>query len=49
MEKFNNFTFNLRFMYKSREKSISLLDLIITVSERKLKTTLHIKSTDCHQ
>ena len=49
MEKFNNFTPNLRFMYESSEKSISFLDLIITTSERKLKTTLHIKSTDHHQ
>ena len=49
MEKFNNFTPNLRFTYESSEKSISFPDLIITVSERKLKTTLHIKSTDHHQ
>ena len=49
MEKFNNFTPNLRFTYESSEKTISFLDLIITVSERKLKTTLHIKSTDRHQ
>ena len=28
---------------------ISFLDLIINVSEQKLKTTLHIKSTDRHQ
>ena len=49
MEKFNNFTPNLRFTYESCEKSISFLDLIITVSEQKLKTTLHIKSTDRHQ
>ena len=49
MEKFNNFTPNLRFTYESSEKSISFLDLIITVSEQKLKTTLHIKSTDRHQ
>ena len=48
MEKFNNFTPNLRFTYESSEKSISFLDLIITVSEQKLKTTLHIKSTDRH-
>ena len=32
MEKFNNFTRNLRFKYQSSEKSISFLDLIITVS-----------------
>ena len=38
MEKFNNFTPNLRFIYESSEKSISFLDLIITVSEQKLKT-----------
>ena len=31
MEKFNKFTPNLRFTYESREKSISFLDLIITV------------------
>ena len=49
MEKVNNFTPNLRFTYESSEKSISFLDLVITVSEQKLKTTLHIKSTDCHQ
>ena len=49
MEKFNNFTPNHRFTYESSEKSISFPDLIITVSERKLKTTLHIKSTDRHQ
>ena len=49
MEKFNNFTPNLRFTYASSEKSISFFDLIITVSERKLKTTLHIKSTDRNQ
>ena len=49
MKKFNNFTPNLRFKYESSEKSISFLDLIITVSERKLKTTLHINSTDRHQ
>ena len=48
MEKFNNFTPHLKFTYDSSEKSISFLDLIITVSERKLKTTLHIKSTDHH-
>ena len=47
--KFNNFTPNLRFAYKSSEKSISFLDLIITVSEQKMKTTSHIKSTDRHQ
>ena len=33
----------------SSEKRISFLDLIITASEQKLKTTLHIKSTDRHQ
>ena len=49
MEKFNNFTPNLRFAYESSEKSVSFLDLIITVSEQKLKTTSHIKSTDRHQ
>ena len=49
MEKFNNFTPNLRFTYESSEKSISFLNLIITVSEQNLKTTLHLKSTDCHQ
>ena len=49
MEKFNNFTPNLRFTYKSSEKNISFPDLIITASQRKLKTTLHIKSTDRHQ
>ena len=49
MEKFNDFTANLRFAYESSEKNISFLDLVITVSEQKLKTTLHIKSTDCYQ
>ena len=49
MEKFNNFTPNLRFTYESSEKSISFLDLIITVSGQKLKTTLDIKSADRHQ
>ena len=49
MENFNNFTPNLRFTYEYSEKSISFLDLIITLSEQKLKTTLHIKSTDRHQ
>ena len=49
MEKFNNCTPNLRFTYESSEKSISFLDLIITVLEQKLKTALHIKSTDHHQ
>ena len=49
MEKFNNFTPNLRFTFESSEKSISFLDLIITVSDRELKTTLHMKSTDHHQ
>ena len=46
METFNNFTPNLRFTYEYSEKSISFLDLIITVSDQKLKTTLHIKPTD---
>ena len=46
MEKFNNSTPSLRFTYESSEKSILLLDLIITVSEQKLQTTLRIKSTD---
>ena len=49
MEKFNNFTPNLRFRYESIEKSVSFFDLIITESEQKLKTTSHLKSTDCHQ
>ena len=49
MEKFNNFTPHLKFTYESSEKNISFLDLIITVSEQKLKTTLRIKSTDRHQ
>ena len=49
IEKFNNFTPNLRFTYESSEKSISFFDLIITVSEQKLKTILHIKSKDRHQ
>ena len=44
-----NFTPNLRFTYDSSEKSMSFLDLIITVSERKLKTTLHRKSTDRYE
>ena len=39
MENFNNFTPNLRFMYEYSEKSISFLDLIITVSDQKLKTS----------
>ena len=43
MENFNNFTPNLRFTHEHSEKSISFLDLIITVSEQKLKTILHIK------
>ena len=34
MEKFNNFTPNLRFTYESSEKIISFLDLIMTVSEQ---------------
>ena len=37
------------FTYESSEKSISFLDLIITVSEQKLKTNLPIKSTNHHQ
>ena len=49
MENFNNFTPNLRFTHEHSEKSISFLDLIITVSEQKLKTILHIKFTDRHQ
>ena len=49
MEKFNNSTPNLRFKYESSEKRIAFLYLIIAVSEQKLKTTLHIKSADCHQ
>ena len=49
MDKFNNFTPNLRFTYESNEKSISFLELVITVSEKELKTRLHIKSTDGHQ
>ena len=49
MEKFNDFTPNMRFTYESTEKSISFFDLIVTVSEQKLKTILHIKSTDRHQ
>ena len=49
MEKFNNFTPHLKFTNESSEKNISFLDLIITVSEQKLKTTLRIKSTDRHQ
>ena len=48
MEKINNFTPNLRFTYESSEKSISFLDLMINVSEQKLKTTVHKKSTDSH-
>ena len=42
MEKFNSFTLNRRLTYESSEKSISF-DLTITVSERKLETTLHLK------
>ena len=49
MEKLSNFTPNLRFTYESSEKSISFPDLMITASEQKLKTTLHIKSADRHQ
>ena len=49
MEKFQNLTPNIRFAYESSEKSILFLDLIITVSEQKLKTTLLIKFTDRHQ
>ena len=49
MEKFNNFTPNLWFTYESDEKDISFRDLVVTLSEGKLKTTLHIKSTDCGQ
>ena len=49
MENINDFTPNLRFTYESSEKSISFLELIITISEQKLKTTSHIKSTDRHQ
>ena len=45
MEKLDNFTPNLWFTYESSEKSVSFLDLTITVSEQKLKTTLH-KSSD---
>ena len=35
MEKFDNFTTNLRFTYKSIEKEISILDPLVTLSERK--------------
>ena len=49
MEKFNNFTPNLRFTYESNKKSISFLDFIITLSEQKLKTTIHLKSIDRSQ
>ena len=45
-EKFDNLTPNFKFTHEFSEKSISFLDLIITVSEQKLKTILHIKSTD---
>ena len=48
MEKFNNFTTNRRFTYESSEKRTSCLALIITLSEQKVKTTIHLKSTDCH-
>ena len=49
IEKFNNFTPNLRFTYESSEKIISFVDLTIAVLDRKLETTLYIKSTDRHQ
>ena len=49
IKKFNNSTPNLKFMYEFRAKSISFLDPIITLSERKLQTTIHIKSTEPHQ
>ena len=40
MGKFNNLAPNITLTYKSNEKRISFLDLIITLSERKLKTTI---------
>ena len=49
MEGFNNFTSNLTFTHECSEKSISFLDLIVTISEQNLKTTLHVRSTDHHQ
>ena len=39
MKKFKNFTPNLRFTYESSEIIISFFDLIITIPERKFKTT----------
>ena len=35
--------------YGSSEKSILFLELIISISERKLKTNIHIKSSDHDQ
>ena len=49
IKKFNSPTLNLKFMYEFRAKSISFLDPIITLSEQKLQTTIHIKSTEPHQ
>ena len=46
MEKFNNLTPNLKFTHGFREKSISFLDPIITLSEQKFQTIIHIKSTE---
>ena len=48
MDKFNDFTPNLRFAYDSNQNSISFLGLIITV-KKKFDATIYTKATDCYQ
>ena len=49
MMEFNNFNPNIKFTDEFSEESINFLDLNVKFSSGKPQTSLHVKSTDCHQ
>ena len=49
MTEFNNYHPKIKFTYESNKKSITFLDLDVSLSGNKLTTDLHTTSTDKHQ
>ena len=49
MVDFNAFNSNIQLMYESSKKNIAFLDCDVALYNRRLESTVHVKSTDRHQ
>ena len=49
LENLNNFHPNLKFTSEKSKKSVSFLDVTVSLIDQHLETDLYYKLTDCHQ